>query len=294
MEIYKKIHSKIDKSIKYVFLSEDKLAIEATYIDKDDGKNIICLPTQTSCSIGCKFCHITDIAEGIKLRNIKSNEIVDMTHLIYNNLNLSLNPKTLLLSFMGCGEPILNSANLVNAMTELQEFYSEIPLIRFALATSIPYFAVHNFNQIVKGVKENNINLKIHLSLHYTDDETREEWMPKSLNITDSISLLKYYQTQTGNKVEIHYTLIDGVNNKEENIEQLILLLKGENIPIKFLFFNEKDINYHASPDSKNSKIINELTCNNIQVEYYLPPALDIGGSCGQLLKEYYIQFNSK
>ncbi len=290
MKIYDKIYSKIDNAIKYVFLSDDGLAIEATYINKNDGKYIICLPTQTSCKIGCRFCHITDIASQIKLRNIESSEIVEMTNLIYDNLDLQSESKPLLISFMGCGEPILNNKNLVDAIIELSSNYK---LIRFALATSIPKFATDNFNQLILDVKENNINLKIHLSLHYTNDAIRNDWMPNGLNILDSIELLNKYKKETGNIIEIHYTLIDGVNNKEEDVDRLIEMFKNSDVLIKFLFFNEKELlDFHVSPFDKNSNIMSKLNSNGIRTEYYLPPALDIGGSCGQLLKEYYLKFN--
>jgi 23S rRNA (adenine2503-C2)-methyltransferase len=295
LKIYKKIHSKTSNAIKYIFFADNNLVIEATYIDKSDGKNIICLPSQTSCLMGCKFCHITDISKEIRLRNITHNEIDNMTDIIYNDLNLSNDPKTLLLSFMGCGEPILNVNELVKAMTSIANTYTELPLVRFALATSLPKMAVDNFNKLINEVILHKINLKVHLSLHYTNDEIRQSWMPNSLNIIDSVKLLHRYQKETGNKVEIHYTLIDEVNNNEEDIEQLVKMFKGKNMPIKFIFFNEKDLlDFHASPKDKNIHIISQLQENGIETEYYIPPALDIGGSCGQLLKEYYLKFNKK
>lgn len=78
----------------------DNLAMEATYINKHDTKNIICLPTQTSCCMRCKFCHITDISSKIVLRNITNAEIEDMVNYIFKDLQLSKD-KMLLISFMG-------------------------------------------------------------------------------------------------------------------------------------------------------------------------------------------------
>ena len=115
MQLHKKIKSKIDDSIKYILFTEtDNLVVEATFIDKHDGKNIICLPTQTSCCMNCRFCHITDIASKIILRNLTETEITETVNYIFDNLGLSKD-KMLLISFMGCGEPLLNVKNLINS-----------------------------------------------------------------------------------------------------------------------------------------------------------------------------------
>lgn len=36
------------------------------------------------------------------------------------------------------------------------------------------------------------------------------------------------------------------------------------------------------------------LNNNNVNTEYYIPPARDIGGSCGQILVEEYLEHNNR
>jgi len=73
-------------TIKYIFYTEDKLVIEFSYIDKDDGKDIICVPSQTMCNIGCKFCHTTDYIGKIKTRNLTKEEIVAGIDYMYQHM----------------------------------------------------------------------------------------------------------------------------------------------------------------------------------------------------------------
>jgi len=70
MNLLEKIKSKTDNTIKYIFTTHDNLVIEMAYINKNDGKDINCVPSQTSCKMKCKFCHITDV----KLINEMINE----------------------------------------------------------------------------------------------------------------------------------------------------------------------------------------------------------------------------
>jgi len=292
LKLHTKIKSSIDDSVKYIFFTEtDKLAVESTFINKHDNKHIICLPTQTSCCMKCRFCHITDITDKIILRNLKIEEIVGMVSYIFNDLQLSYD-KTLLVSFMGCGEPLLNVKNLLGSMIVLNKDYKKI---RFAIATSIPKNNDKNFNYFIDCVKKNALNVKLHFSLHYTNDDLRRKWMPGTEYIQNSLEKVKEYKDKTGNDVEIHYTLIDGINDTEKDIDFLIGKFKGTDICIKFIRFNTKNsIDSTETPIKKVSEIMSVLKRNNIKTEYYIPPARDIGGSCGQILTEEYLKFNRK
>ena len=76
MNFIKKVHSSKDSTVKYIFKTLDNLIVEFSYINKDDGKDIICIPSQTMCNIGCKFCHTTEYIGKIKTRNLSHTEIV--------------------------------------------------------------------------------------------------------------------------------------------------------------------------------------------------------------------------
>lgn len=290
MKLHRKIKSNIDDSIKYIlFTDADNLVVEATFIDKHDGKNIICLPTQTSCCMKCKFCHVTDISEKVILRNLTSEEIISIVNYIFEDLKLS-REKMLLISFMGCGEPLLNVENLISGMASLTKQYQKI---RFAIATSMPMNIDKNFNYLLNGVIENKLNVKTHLSLHYTNDSDRGEWMPKSETIEKSLENIKLYKEQTSNNVEIHYTLISGVNDRKQDVDFLIEKFKDSGICIKFIRYNSKNtVESEETPIDKAKEIMSILNQNGIQTEYYTPPARDIGGSCGQILTQEYLEHN--
>lgn len=294
MKLLEKIYSKLDNTIKYILQCDDNLIIEISYINKNDGKDIICVPTQTSCIMGCKFCHISDVKNKIINRNLKVDEITDSVEIVYNDLELYKDPKVLLISYMGCGEPLLNE-NTVYSMIYLSNIFELVPLTRFAIATSLPNFAWVNFFDLTNIIIKEKLQVKLHLSLHYTLDNIRKNWMPLSLEIIPSIVALEFYKKVTGNSVEIHYTLIEGINDSEQDAILLTELIKNRDIPVKFLFFNEKpSLDYKSSKKDKLNIFRKYFDRYNIQYEYYVPPGLDVGASCGQFLMDYYYKYNKK
>lgn len=290
MEFKQKINSSDNIVTKYIFKNSENFVLEFSYINKNDGKDIICVPSQTMCNLGCKFCHTKEYIDKIKTKNLHSTDIVDGVTYVIEDLNLKQKNGTLLISFMGCGEPIQNVDDIVNAMKSIKGIEGNgINYIRFAVSTSLPKKGWEKFFHMTRLIQENDLPVKLHLSLHYTIDIIRKEWMPNSLDIIPSLSAVDFYKKITGNAVEIHYTLINDVNDTEQDAILLSNFIKDKNINIKFLFYNKKDnMDYVASNKSKLVTFKKYLDKYSIDHEYYIPPGLDIGASCGQFLLEYY------
>ena len=287
MELIKIVKSGNDSTLKFIMKNEDGFILEFSYINKDDGKDIICVPTQTMCNMGCKFCHTTDYIGKIKSINVTSREIVAGIRQIYDHLKLG--ERVLLISFMGCGEPVLNVAYVIESMIKIREKF-KTPYIRFAVATSLPKKDFIDFFWMVNEIHRFNLPVKFHFSLHYTFDILRKEWMKNSLDIIPSLSAMDFYKKLTGNAVEIHYALIEGVNDTEQDAILLSNFLKDRDFNVKFLFYNEKPtLDVHASNKSKPSIFKRYLDKYNIESEYYIPPGTDIGSSCGMFLMDIYL-----
>jgi adenine C2-methylase RlmN of 23S rRNA A2503 and tRNA A37 len=286
MVLLEKVKSSLDKTVKYVFELSDKVIMEVTYIDNNTDKDIICVATQTMCSMGCQFCHLTDYIGKLKLRNIKQEEITDSVDYIYNDLNLKKNNRPLLISYMGCGESLMNIEEVETSILALQSKYSNI---RFGLSTMLPRKKWDGIFRLANMVNKFEVPLKIHLSLHYTNDEKRLEMMPNSTKIKASIAALEFYNQITGQPVEVHYTLIKDENDTNNDLSNLIELLEGKNIPIKFLRFNEKGSNHNERAEKELIQLFrNTLESYGIKAEYYEPPGIDVGASCGQFLFDQY------
>ena len=284
MKLLDTIKSKIDNTAKYVFLSNGDI-LELSYIDKNDGKDIVVVPTQTSCNLGCKFCFLTGL--NIPVRNLCRHEMVDGVK--YVLMTCRDENEVLLVSFMGCGEPLLNIDKTIKAMNELVNIGYDYSLTRFAVASLVP--SRHNLQRFTELVLKNQLLVKFHYSLHTTDDVLRKQLIPAAISSAEAIDGLKTYNITTGNAVEIHYSLMAGVNDSDSDAENLSKLLSETPFNVKILKLSEKN-----TADLKQSNRVEDfrsiLSKNGIENEYYDPPGSDVGSSCGQFLVDYYKKYS--
>jgi adenine C2-methylase RlmN of 23S rRNA A2503 and tRNA A37 len=275
------IHSSIDNVQKLVFKNEENYVFEVSFIRKGDGKDILCVPTQTSCRMGCKFCHLTGL--DVPVKNISAPEIAE---LVSSSLSIiGVHNKTLLISYMGAGEPLMNVDGVIGSAKLIKKF-SYYQNVRFGLATLIP--GIKPFNEFVQEVSKESLPFKVHWSLHFTNRSTRKSLMPAALDAELGIKLLTEYVNKTNCPAEIHYTLIDNLNDQEEDVSYLDKMIQDKRISIKLLRFAPKD----SEPSLTESKNVDNfktaLQSKGFIVEVYSPPGRDIGSSCGQFILEQY------
>jgi 23S rRNA (adenine2503-C2)-methyltransferase len=284
LQLLKRVQSQLDRTVKYVFLSQGQI-VEFSYIDKGDGKDIICAPTQTACRLGCRFCHLTGL--DLVVRNLTPAELLAGVEYVVNDLALAGGPnRCLLVSFMGCGEPLNNLQGLLGACESIRTAYSEkFGVVRFAVASLIP--SLDRMCQFIAEVATRKLAVKFHWSLHSTAELVRQDLMPAASPIFDSLRLVEQFMAVTGNKAEIHYALIDGTNDTNLDLQALVQHLRGRGIAVKFLAYNDKP--GMAFRRSARLEVFQQmLGAAGIETEYYLPPGSDIGSSCGQFLTDYY------
>lgn len=268
------IKSNTDNTYKYIY-SEGGTVYELSYINKNDGKDIICAPTQTSCNLGCKFCHLTGLNK--PAQNIDGGTLFELIDDVISEIENKHD--TLLISYMGAGDPLMNVGGVIGSAKVIKNKYKETyKIVRFAIASIIPKQKfMDDFEQ---QVKESGLDFKFHLSLHATDTELRADLMPNAMNHVAAINALNRYANNTG-KTEVHYTLINNVNDTRKDLERLINSVKGINTTIKLLRYSIKnDVN--MSESSKMDWFCRELNKSGIKSEIYDPPGRDIGSSCGQ------------
>ena len=272
----KKIESNEDATIKYIFDLDGQM-VEFSYIDNGSDKDIICVPCQTMCNMKCTFCHLTDHIGKIPTKDMDYKDIVEGIEYIICDLRLGY--RTILISYMGCGEPLANIDNVIDSMVMLKE-----PNIRFGLATMLPKKHYGSFFTLIERVKSMDLPVKVHLSMHFVDDEQRKEWMPSALELESSMNMLKLYRSLTGNPIEVHYTIMKDVNDSDYHMDVLDEWIDGQTT-IKFMMFSEKESLDVVKADEENlERNMEWFRGNDKIVEYYKPPGADIYSACGQFL----------
>ena len=245
-----------DGTEKYIFRDSNG-TIEITRIKTKQDRDIYCVPSLYGCTLGCTFCFLT--TEQISLTNKKVS---------YDTINSCLNffedkKDKRQISIMGVGDPSLN-LELIKEASDKEEMVS--------MASIFP-----------KTLPQLPSKVKIHYSLHSPIKEKRLEIMPSARK--DINEVMEYLLSHEGN-TEVHYTLIDGQNDSEDELEAMVKLFEKYPINLKFLDFKESG-GLKKSP--RLDRWMNTLK-DYTTVEFYNPPGEKIQGSCGQFTKVFYQQ----
>lgn len=301
MRLYKKVASEVDSTVKYIFTLDGNgpergggLKTEMSYINKEDGKIIICVSTHTGCDYKCKFCHLTTDKKLQKTRKLDWTEIATGVSYILSDMKARSKEKTLLVSYMGAGEPLINTANIIVASNEIKMTNHTFKNVRFAISTMIPFNKLQELFKLADAMKHHE--LKIHYSLHSTEKKTREELMPFALDHTTVLPVLKYINKIYQNiDTEIHYTPLRNKHGHIKNTEQyewmkLANISNNTGIPVKFLKLSVKEGFEKRCVTEEDYKeyILPLFETKEAKCEYYTAPGEDIGASCGQISQGAY------
>ncbi len=117
--------------------------------------------------------------------------------------------------------------------------------------------------------------------------------MPINLkyNLNENIKALKYYANKTKTKIMFEYIMLDGINDRDEDVRELIKLCKQIPSKINLIPFNSiaHMVNGGLSAELKPTPLsrIKEFAAQLIEKEIFVirrnPQGDDIAAACGQL-----------
>lgn len=226
--------------------------------------------------MGCSFCASTK--NGLK-RNMTSSELIEEVYLLER-----LNGPISNIVIMGIGEPLDNFSNIKKFIEIITDekgrnlSHRSITLSTSGLAPKI------------KKLADTGLDVNLALSLHYADDKKRAVYMPiaKRYSIKEIIDATDYYFDKTGRRVSFEYVVIDGVNNLNEDVENLHDLLFGKNVHINLIPLNPIEEFDHKKPNNKVLEDFkNKLTKRGLNATIRRSMGSDIDASCGQLRNNY-------
>ncbi|MBS4536108.1 23S rRNA (adenine(2503)-C(2))-methyltransferase RlmN [Clostridium sp. D2Q-14] len=277
LKLLKKFESKLDDTIKYLFLLEDNNIIESVRMKYKHG-NSLCLSTQVGCKMGCDFCASTK--EGL-VRNLSSSEILDQVYKIKKDINEEINNIVL----MGSGEPLDNYDNVIKFIKLINSSDGQnlgIRNITLSTCGLVP--------EIYK-LAEEDLQMTLSISLHSSSNEERKRIMPiaNKYSIEEIIDATKYYIEKTNRRVTFEYTLINNINDKKEDAYKLSKLLKGMLCHVNIIPLNPiKGSELIKSNYAKEFKDL--LVQKGINVTIRREMGSDINAACGQLKSDYMMK----
>ena len=238
----------------------------------------ICLSTQVGCRMGCKFCAST---LGGRVRNLSAGEILAPIILVNREKGGSLKDRKITnVVLMGSGEPLDNYDNVVkflNLVSSQKGF--NISERNISLSTCGIVDKIYALADLEKSIT-------LTISLHATTDEKRREIMPiaNKYSIADILKACKYYFNKTGRKIYFEYTLIKGINDRDEDADNLARLLKGLLCHVNLIPLNPvKERTLVSTGRLFAYKFMDKLKEKGVSATVRRTMGEDIEGACGQL-----------
>lgn len=257
---------------KYLFKLVDDNYIEAVLMYHDYGISV-CVSSQVGCNMGCKFCESGRLK---KVRNLETYEMVEQILIIEQDIKQRISSVVI----MGIGEPFDNYNNVLN--------FIKIINSDLGIAIGARHITVSTCGLIpkIKEFSNENIQVNLAVSLHAPNNVLRNKIMPinKAYPLKDLIVTLKEYIKKTNRRVTIEYVILDKVNDSRENALELANLLKGMNVYVNLIPYNEtNNLDFKKSDRSNILKFYDTLKKQKINVTIRKEFGANIDGACGQL-----------
>ena len=260
---------------KFLFRMLDGEKIEAVLMEHNYGLSV-CVSSQVGCNMGCRFCESGRLK---KVRNLEAYEIVEQILLIQKYIGKRIDSVVI----MGIGEPFDNYDNIIRFIRIINDAKG--------LAVGARHITVSTCGLVPKIDEFSNLDLQVNLalSLHGATDEVRGKIMPvnKVYNVDTVIAAIKRYIAKTNRRVTIEYVMLNMVNDNLEDAKSLAKLLKGMNVYVNLIPYNEtRNIDFSKSSKERINKFYDYLIKNGINVTVRREFGGNIKAACGQLRSE--------
>jgi len=267
-----------DGTRKFLIAFSDKKSVEAVAIPAKNNRLTLCISSQVGCAIGCTFCHTGTMG---LTRHLGAGEIVGQFLAVTNWLKTNVDPEARLTNivYMGQGEPLHNFENVKKATEVFMEDKGlGLGQRKITLSTSglVP--------QIEKLGDFPPVNIAI--SLHAAHNNIRTELMPinRAYDLERLFKAIKKIPLKAHRHITYEYLLIDGLNDRQEDIDGLCDLLDKKVSKVNLIPFNEyPESNFKRPNDARIIWFQKELMRRGYITTIRTTKGTDILAACGQL-----------
>ena len=239
---------------------------------------VACVSSQVGCNMGCSFCSSALLG---KQRNLEAGEMVGEI-LVLNNVLREENKgqKITHVVVMGTGEPFDNYDNVMDFIRIINH--------PKALAIGARHITVSTCG-LVEGIRKyarEGLQTNLAISLHAPNNEIRNKLMKinKAYPLEVLMPAVKEYEEIAGRRVTYEYLLLEGINDRKEDAEELIQLIKGTKGYVNLIPFNETNRNdYKRSSGNRVHNFLDYLMKGGVTATIRKEFGSDIDAACGQL-----------
>ncbi|MEH2438741.1 23S rRNA (adenine(2503)-C(2))-methyltransferase RlmN [Nostoc sp.] len=267
-----------DGTVKYLLRLTDGQIIETvgipTFAERGEGPKArltVCVSTQVGCPMACDFCAT---GKGGYKRNLARHEIIDQVLTVQEDFQQRVSNVV----FMGLGEPLLNTENVLAALKSLNQ---DVGIGQRSLTVSTV-----GIRDRIREFAQNNLQITLAVSLHAPNQALREKLIPsaRAYPLEDLLAECREYVEITGRRVTFEYVLLAGVNDLPEHALELSKCMRGFQCHVNLIPYNPiQEVDYKRPNRDRIEAFVNVLKQQNTAVSVRYSRGLEADAACGQL-----------
>jgi len=229
----------------------------------------VCVSSQIGCAVGCQFCMTG--RSGL-IRQVTSGEIVAQVALAR-----TLRPVKKVV-FMGMGEPAHNLDNVLDAIELLGNEGN--------IGHKNLVFSTVGDPRVFERLPHGAVKPALALSLHTTKPDLRATLLPRAPRMAPSelVALGEQYARQTHHPVQYQWTLLEGINDGEDELDAIVDLLKGKYAVLNMIPYNTiPDLQFRRPSWERARAIARTLHQRGVRTKLRDSAGQEVDGGCGQL-----------
>ena len=258
-------------TVKWLWHLSDGAAVETVLMHYPE-RTTVCVSTQAGCAMGCSFCATGQA--GFR-RHLTTGEVVEQ---VVQARRAALPRRLSNVVFMGMGEPLANYGPTWAAVERLHD----------DLGISARHLTLSTVG-LVPGIRRlagERLPVNLAVSLHAANDELRDELVPinRRWPLPVLLDACRTYVEAKGRRLSFEWALIDGVNDRPSDADELAALARPLGVHVNLIPLNPTP-GYPArgtSPDGVRA-FRSWVRSLGVNATVRRNRGTDIDAACGQL-----------
>jgi adenine C2-methylase RlmN of 23S rRNA A2503 and tRNA A37 len=285
---FERLDSVLDTSVNFFRPTSDGGKIEARFVQRTPERFIAYISSMSGCDKACRFCHLTQTGQTMAMQ-LSADEMMEQAEQVLSSSDFGI-ATTVHYNFMARGEPLTNPAVNASLFKRLADLAASYGLqCRIKISSILPLDVVSDDGSHL--IAEGGPPVDLYYSLYSLDKAWRRRWIPKALSPDIALQWLHRFQTKSGNRVILHWALIDKENDDPQAGEQAVKFAKEMGVDADFNLVRYNPAN-EKSKETPEESIDNYLD----MIERALPVGrraqkvsrvgYDVAASCGMFLTD--------
>lgn len=259
------------ETTKWLWSLGDDARVETVLMRYPD-RVTVCVSTQAGCAMACQFCATGQA--GFQ-RHLTTGEIVEQVAVAVR----AARPRRLSnVVFMGMGEPL---ANYDRVWAAIERLHGDMGLSARHLTLSTV--------GLVPGIRRlagESLPVNLAVSLHAANDALRDELVPinRRYPLGQLAIACAEYVAASGRRLSIEWALIDGVNDRAQDVAELAVFARPLGAHVNLIPLNPTPgYAVVGSSPARVGGFRDELLAHGVNATVRATRGADIDAACGQL-----------